>query len=175
MASATRARSIPIAWSTNSCRLPYATSVIPSLYVNGCPKIDAAGNVTLKGWPPVVSARYMASRAAGESTGSSRSTTSARAGRRGVVIRSRLRRPDTVERFLIERQQPAPGDTAVPDAIETDGRPPPLDAAHGGAAVGEHRDMLLADQDLSHVHAKGSARQIAALREVAHDGVDATV
>ena len=50
--------------------------MIPSFHVNGCPKMDAAGNVTLNGYPSVAPARYAASRAAGESIGRSRSTTS---------------------------------------------------------------------------------------------------
>ncbi len=44
--------------------------------VNGCVKIEAAGNVTLNGWPPEASDMNAASRAAGESIGRSRPTIS---------------------------------------------------------------------------------------------------
>jgi hypothetical protein len=51
--------------------------------VNGCAKIDAAGNVTLNGVSPATSAMNAASRAAGESTGSSGATISCTASSTG--------------------------------------------------------------------------------------------
>ena len=76
IASATRPRSISIAWSTNSASDAYPRPSVPATVVNGWVKIDAAGNVTLNGYPSVSARMKAASRAAGASTGASRSTIS---------------------------------------------------------------------------------------------------
>ena len=76
MASATSVRSISMACVhelLDGCRTPVRD---PRLYVNGCAKIDAAGNVTLKGWPPVTPARKPPRARPGSPPARSRSTTS---------------------------------------------------------------------------------------------------
>ena len=75
IASATRPRSISIAWPTNSASDAYPRPSVPTV-VKGWVKIEAAGNVTLNGYPPVSARMKEASRAAGASTGASRSTIS---------------------------------------------------------------------------------------------------
>jgi hypothetical protein len=71
---------------------------------------------------------------------------------RGLKIspeRSQWPATSLVEPILVEWQQPARGDAPVLDLVKPGCCPPPFGAADDGAAVGEHHDVLIADEHLA--------------------------